>query len=349
MHAPGLAATTDLPRIARLHNAIAGGCWADSAEKTLAEEMERRWPGIKRMMGHVRRFHASSAAAAAERGVAGVVFACCGLPAPLAPHHGAQRANPRTRYAYADPDPKITLVNASTWHADPSVSACAASARDPEGLLGTPEVLALGQPLSVQLQLAAHYWPDEMARDLIARYAALLEPGSSLVLTLGSLSPSAASTEFGRYLAGISGTPVYAHDAAAVTSWLADAGLLRDGDRGAQDVRVWDREWEDPLPAPASGTALAAVGRVRLAGADGAQVPGALRRGQRLVLLGEDLLPPGLPRRLAGRAEGRQQRGAPLVDHVRRPAQAADGDDEISAPGVRAAGDEIPDLPGPGR
>lgn len=259
----------DAPRLARIRNAVIGGPWADSDDRELAAAIERQWPGIGQLAGHIRSYHRASAVAAAERGVAGIVFAAAGLPASPHPHEDAQRLYPAVRYVYADPDKAITFINAGTYTGNPAVAAVTRTVRDPEGLLGSPEVQAVirppgtpegaaDRPVSVQIIFVAHWWPATMARELVAEYARLLPPGSSLVLTLGVSNGSDASREFGGWFRSRTGVKAYSHSPETVTSWLTDAGLET---AGAVDVRTWSRQWEERLPGPAWGTAIAAVGR----------------------------------------------------------------------------------------
>lgn len=255
--------TTPLPlpgmdtlRIARLHNALYGGHWADGPERAAAEEIGRMYPATRKkdasqggavagQMTAARLLHARAAtwAVTAETDTArGVVFAACGYPCDPDPHTEALARAPLARFVFADLDPGIVLVNRAGPGREPGVSACQASARDPEGLLRHPAVQEIGGPIQLQVQLAAHWWPPSLARQLVAAYARLLPPRSTFILSLGVPVRSGGGEKFAAMLEETAGVPVYGHGEDEIASWVTDAGLELPP-RGVKAVRAHGRPW----------------------------------------------------------------------------------------------------------
>jgi hypothetical protein len=256
--------------IARLHLAIAGGAaarFANRGEIEAAARIEARWPGTGAQFAAAFAFHSRAARRAVDGGgAAGVVFGAAGFPGAAPLHREAAQAAPGARFLYADPSPSAVYLNGELL-AGPGVSAVRASVRDPEGLMGLPEVRALGSPLQLHLQLCLHFWPEETCRDLIGRYAGLLRenaPGSTLALSLWSPDGTRAGREFLAALASEAGYPAYGHSCAAVGRWLRGAGLGLLGP-GVADVRAHGRPWAPwaVLGVRSPGRAAGAVARVR--------------------------------------------------------------------------------------
>jgi hypothetical protein len=247
-------------RIARIYCALEGGIYADEAERQIAAEMERRFPGRMRLMKATRRFHARAALwAVTEGGAKGVVFVSAGYPGhPVnpEPHEDALAAVPSARFAYVSGCPDITRYCAAVL-GGPQVAAVTGSALDPERVMALPEITGIGVPLSVQVQLAAQFWPGPMAADMAVRWARLLPSGSSLVLSLAIPGPATSSPPW-PYVSTVMG-PLYAHAEDDVAGWLEDAGL-RVVPPGITDVRAWPQgeEWAGH-GRRAAGTIMAAV------------------------------------------------------------------------------------------
>jgi hypothetical protein len=268
-------AGVDTGRIARLRCALAGpASLANVEDRAIADWLLAHDPHVATQLAGALGLHGRAARWAVENdGAAGVVFAASGLPCGPAPHEDAAEAVPAARFAYADIDPECVLMRQAT-HPGPRVSAVRASARDPEGLLSAPEVKAIGDRLSLQLQLCAHGWTPPQARELVAAYGRLLLPGSSLVMSLWVPDGTPAGTAFMGVLEGALGCRLYAHTTASVAGWLGDAGLVvtEHGvvfddagrvvtERGVIDARAWPGgEWPAMRGRP-RGRVVAAAAR----------------------------------------------------------------------------------------
>jgi len=228
----------DTAAAARLYDAFRCGFRAHTAEKILAAEITAWYPGIAEQARMIDDFHARAAAwAVTAGGAAGVIFGAAGFPPPGGmPHAEAARANPAAAFAYADANPAVTALLRRELEHDKRAAAYTASIRDPAKLLGAPEAQAIGMPVSVHLCMAAHFWPGPFSARLLAQYAELLDPGSSVVLTLGVQGPDEErGRELARLLTSVTG-PIYRHTVQDVADWIAGAGMVLAAP-GVTDIR----------------------------------------------------------------------------------------------------------------
>jgi hypothetical protein len=123
--------------------------------------------------------------------------------------------------------------------------------------MGSAAVAWLGSPLQVQVPLAAHFWPADVARRVTAGIGELLPPGSSLVLSLWSPSPDDDGKRFLGLLSAAAGTTAHGHSPEDAAGWLNAAGL-EPHPHGVTDVRAWPgRAWAE---ACSPGRVIGAVG-----------------------------------------------------------------------------------------
>jgi len=112
----------------------------------------------------------------------------------------------------------------SYFRAD-GIAAISADITWPADVLADPElarVIDFGQPVCVILAAVLHFQPAEVARSLIAEYAAPLAAGSALLVSVFS----AADEEFSRDAAGAyTAAQWHSHSPAELERWLREAGL----------------------------------------------------------------------------------------------------------------------------
>jgi len=249
----------DALAIARLYDVMRGGYHGRAADKELAARIEDQFPGTAQTILDADAFHRRAAVLAVTAGGAdGVLFGASGFPLRGEPqlHQDAARADPAARFGYASGSDVIRALTARELKDDERAAAFYASARDPAGLLGSPEAAAVGSPVSVHLPLVLHFWPADFAAWAVSEYGRLLRergPGSSLVL---SLRLDGGNGQYARLLAD-AGIRVHGHTAADVAGWIAAAGMTPDP-RGVTDVRAWGRPW-GTLREPPAGVMAGAV------------------------------------------------------------------------------------------
>ena len=262
----------DTARIARIYAALAGSPWADAAEReAIAKDAHPGMKAARERIRGARQYHSAAALKAVTGGIRSVVFGAPGLPASEParrgtdqvpdPHEAAIAAVPSARFTYAEADEGVAKINDAVFGRCGHVAVCVASLRDPEGLLGCPEVADLPGPLHLQAQMSVHFWPPYLAQSLIHDYARRLPARSELMFTWTLPSGTDAGRELAALASDIAGTPVYRHPALDVKRWLSDAGFQVPS-RGPADVRGRAPEWAEQARAQAPGRVMGITGRL---------------------------------------------------------------------------------------
>lgn len=238
-------------------DACRGGPHGTAAQRAVAAEVERRWPGTRDQVRAADAFHVRQALRAVTGYIGGadwppargLVYAPAGFwpeyDGARWPHEAAALAAPRSRHLYANADRHLVQV----WQQElrrrrpgPRVMAAQSRAGDPRQGAGMARAAGLEGPWSVQLQACAHWWPPDVARLTVAMWADVLPPGSSLVLSVPVPGGVDARGEFGALVATVVPVAPYPHSAEDVASWIEGAGLVL-APSGVRDVRV--------MPGPA--------------------------------------------------------------------------------------------------
>ena len=116
----------------------------------------------------------------------------------------------------------------------------------------------LSAPACLLMGFLLHFFAPDAARDLVARYAAALAPGSYVVLSVGRADAEAAKAGFSTYSSGAA--QVYNH---SVPDFVSFFGALELVPPGAVDAREWRPDWEQAVHLrPRDGQAIVGVARV---------------------------------------------------------------------------------------
>lgn len=258
----------DLPRpseagrIADVRCALAGGRLAGARGRELAAWVTGHDPRAGDWILAAMAFHGRAARwAVTEDGAAGVAFASSGLPCGEPPHAAAMRAAPGTRYVYADANEE-TVLQREAIDGGPRVSAVCKLARDAKGLLGSPEVTAIGTPVMLQLQQSLHHWAPDVARRVLRDYGRLLPAGSTLALSWWEPAGTGTGERFLGICSAAAGWRLHGHPAGTVASWLEEAGLSLAWP-GITDARAWPLQVQGEMAPRSPGRILTAVARRR--------------------------------------------------------------------------------------
>ena len=258
--------TAALVRDALARNAAGGqapaGTRALARERETAVWLESRYPGLGRMIltayaWHRARIEGSLTGWSARFPVpraAGAVIAGAPLPVPGSPLHArAAAAAPGARFAYTAPHPLLAdaLAGQVAGPEAGRVSVVLARAADPDSVMASgpvTEMTALG-PVAVHLVLAPARWAPDLAPGVIARYAELAPPGSTVSLSVITAEPGPEGAAM-MGDASLAGSRGYCHCPADVARWLTGAGLALHPD-GARTARSWHRDWARRYPVAA--------------------------------------------------------------------------------------------------
>ena len=142
-------------------------------------------------------------------------------------------------------NPSVTVVDGDVREVTASLDAVAAG-------------IDLSAPACLLMGFLLHFFEPDAARDLVARYAAALAPGSYIVLSVGRADAEAAKAGFSTYSSGAA--RVYNH---AVPDFASFFGSLEMVPPGVVDAREWHPGWEQVVHLrPRDGQAIVGVARV---------------------------------------------------------------------------------------
>lgn len=179
---------TTVPNVARMWDYYLGGSENTEADREAARLVLGAAPDVplaalenREFLKHAVRF------LMVEAGVSQFVDIGPGLPTRGNVHQLARQHNERARVAYVDNDP-VVLTRGRARIADiPDVALIAGDLRDPDGILGNPELRRLidfSRPTALCLTLLLHFIRDEDdPYGSVAKLSDALCPGSYLVIS----------------------------------------------------------------------------------------------------------------------------------------------------------------------
>jgi hypothetical protein len=188
------------PSPARLYDYYLGGTRNYEADRQAAEQLRQRMPELADAAWANRGFHGRAAIWMAEQGIRQFVDIGCGLPAPSNTHEAVRKVTPDARVVYVDHDPMVAAGSAPLLAPDGRTAFVPADLRDPDSVLGHPELRRLidfREPAGVLMTAVLHYVADGSdPRGLVRRYLTAVAPGSYLALshlTYDQLPPQVAA------------------------------------------------------------------------------------------------------------------------------------------------------------
>ena len=131
------------PSPARLYDYYLGGTHNYEADRQAAEQLRQRMPELADAAWANRGFHGRAAIWMAEQGIRQFIDIGCGLPAPSNTHEAVRKVTPDARVVYVDHDPMVAAGRAPLLAPDGRTAFVAADLRDPDSVLGHPELRRL--------------------------------------------------------------------------------------------------------------------------------------------------------------------------------------------------------------
>ncbi len=160
-------ADTAIPNVARMWDYYLGGNENSEADREAARLVLGAAPDVplaalenREFLKHAVRF------LAVESGISQFIDIGPGLPTRGSIHQLARQYNQHARVAHIDNDPVVLARGRSYVDDIPDVTLIAGDLRDPDGILGNPELLRLidfSQPVALCLTLLLHFIRDEDA------------------------------------------------------------------------------------------------------------------------------------------------------------------------------------------
>jgi hypothetical protein len=183
--APGV--DPSVPSPARIYDYILGGTFNFAADRAVADRAMAQVPEVRDIIRVHRGFHVRAARFIAEQGLSQFLDIGSGLPTKGNTHDTVRAVARDARVVYVDIDPMVAAC-AGQLLSDPDITrVLIADARDPDRLLGHPDVrglLDMSKPVGLLLSGVLHFIADsDDPWALTARYVSELAPGSYVAMT----------------------------------------------------------------------------------------------------------------------------------------------------------------------
>ena len=248
------------PSIARVYDYLLGGKDNFAVDRDVALKLLAVAPIAADVMRENRQFLARATRWAAENGISQFIDLGCGMPTVPNTHQTAQAVIAGAHVAYVDIDAVVLVhLRALAAQGNPDVTVIDGDVREVAAILdSTGPGIDLTRP-RLSMGALLHFFPPDDARDLVARYAAALAPGSYVMLSIGRADGDEESRGFGTY-SSAGAAQAYNHSVAEFTSFFGPLTLVPPG---VIDAREWHPDDGQPVPPPPRpGQALVGVARV---------------------------------------------------------------------------------------
>ena len=216
------------PNIARVWDYWLGGKDNFAADRELAEKMLAIHPVSAQMARENRQFLGRAVSYVAACGVGQFIDVGAGLPTAVNTHDIARSVDPKARVAYVDNDPIVISHARSLLAKSPGVIAVPGDMRRPGRILadaGLAELIDLAEPACVILSAVLHFAEARTARDVAAAFARAIVPGSYLIISVGTGSPSEGENFTSAYTAA----QIYIHSPEEIRSFFSGLDLVPPG------------------------------------------------------------------------------------------------------------------------
>ncbi len=178
---------TGVPAPARIYDFLLAGENNFPADRAAAAQIMEAVPEIKDAAWSNRGFHQRAAAWIARQGIRQFLDIGSGLPTVGNTHEVVQQVQPQARVVYVDNDPLVELHSQSLLAAGGTISVILGDQRDPDGILGHPELRRLidfSEPVGLLMTGVLMFVADGSdPYGLVARYVSELAPDSYLSLS----------------------------------------------------------------------------------------------------------------------------------------------------------------------
>jgi SAM-dependent methyltransferase len=249
-----------IPSIARVYDYFLGGKDNFAADRELGERLVSLVPSTPVTLRENKKFLGLAVTWVARQGIRQFIDLGAGMPTAPSTHQTAQAVEPGARVAYVDNDPVVLAhLNALSAKGNPGVTVVDGDVRDVDPIVrAVAGGIDLAEPACLIMGSLLHFFAPQAARDLVARYARALAPGSHLVLTMGIASGGAAEQFRRLYSEGPS--KLYLHSPEDFTTFFGPLELVPPG---IGDARALRPGWgEAPATPRRDGWMIAGIARI---------------------------------------------------------------------------------------
>jgi SAM-dependent methyltransferase len=231
-----------VPSIARVYDYFLGGKDNFAADRELGHQLIGFVPSTPVTLRENKEFLARAVTWVANQGISQFIDAGAGMPTSPATHEKAQAVVPGARVAYIDNDPVVlSHLTALVAQGNKSVTVIDGDVLDADAVLSAVGGgIDLDQPACLIMGSLLHFYAPQAARDLVARYARALAPGSFVVLTTGIASGEGAERFFRLYSDGPA--RLYQHSPEDFASFFGSLELVPPGIGDARTSRPGQAE-----------------------------------------------------------------------------------------------------------
>jgi SAM-dependent methyltransferase len=184
----------DVPAVSRVYDWLLGGSHNFEVDRQAGRAAVEAHPGVRAIAQANRAVLRRAVEFCIGQGVTQFLDIGSGIPTVGNVHEVAQDANPDARVVYVDNDPVAVAHSTAVLEGNPQAASVLADLRDPEDLLGRPEVQQLidfRRPVALMLVAIIHFLDDDdRPAEIIAALRDALAPGSIMVITHATEGPA---------------------------------------------------------------------------------------------------------------------------------------------------------------
>lgn len=178
---------TERPSVARLYDYFLGGTHNFAADRELARKLLRAAPNARYIVAENRAFLGRAVRFVVGEGVRQFIDLGSGIPTQENVHEIAQKDDAEARVVYVDNDPYAVAHSRHILGGNPTATVIRADLRDPDGVVGHPDVAGLidfTKPVGLLMIAVLHFVPDsDDPAGVVASFASALAPGSYLAIS----------------------------------------------------------------------------------------------------------------------------------------------------------------------
>jgi hypothetical protein len=244
----GVPLDTNVPHIARVYDYWLGGKDNFAADRELGDRLVSLVPSTPVTLRENKKFLQLAVTWVANQGISQFIDVGAGMPTSPSTHETAQAVTPGSRVAYVDNDPVVlSHLTALSAKGNEGVTVVDGDVREPDAIIrAVARGIDLTEPACLIMGSLLHFFAPQTARDLVARYAEVLAPGSYVILTMGIASGEAADRFFRLYSEGPS--RLYQHSPEDFAMFFGRLELVPPG---IGDARTWRPGWGEMTALPA--------------------------------------------------------------------------------------------------